>query len=145
MEAPIMANLATITPSHRAAPPAGGVVTGQPRRWLRLEGAAALAAGVGLYLQSGGHGLALLPLLLLVDVSMLGYLASPRIGAFTYNLAHNWALGIVVLGSGVALGAAPLELAGAVLLAHVGLDRLAGYGLKYPTSFGDTHLGHIGR
>jgi Domain of unknown function (DUF4260) len=27
----------------------------------------------------------------------------------------------------------------------VGIDRLAGYGLKHPTGFGDTHLGRIGR
>jgi hypothetical protein len=25
------------------------------------------------------------------------------------------------------------------------MDRLAGYGLKFPTSFHDTHLGRIGR
>jgi hypothetical protein len=35
--------------------------------------------------------------------------------------------------------------AGAALLAHIGGDRLLGYGLKYPTSFQDTHLGRIGR
>ena len=34
---------------------------------------------------------------------------------------------------------------GAILVAHVGMDRPAGYGLKLPTSFQDTHLGRIGR
>jgi hypothetical protein len=29
--------------------------------------------------------------------------------------------------------------------AHIGFDRLLGYGLKYPTAFTDTHLGKIGR
>jgi hypothetical protein len=29
--------------------------------------------------------------------------------------------------------------------AHVGFDRMLGYGLKYPTAFGDTHMGRIGR
>ena len=29
--------------------------------------------------------------------------------------------------------------------AHIGFDRALGYGLKYPTSFGETHLGRIGR
>ncbi len=42
-------------------------------------------------------------------------------------------------------GVAPLVLAGAVLVGHVGMDRLAGYGLKYPTAFRDTHLGRIGK
>ncbi len=36
-------------------------------------------------------------------------------------------------------------MAGAVLVAHVGMDRAAGYGLKLTTSFQDTHLGRIGK
>ena len=123
----------------------GGAVTGAPRAWLRIEGIAALAAGSLIYLASGGSLLALVPLLLVVDLSMAGYLAGPRPGAFIYNLAHNWALGLLVLGAGFALPSAPLVLAGAILVGHVGMDRLAGYGLKYPSAFGDTHLGRIGR
>jgi hypothetical protein len=34
-------------------------------------------------------------------------------------------------------------IAGAVLVAHVGMDRAVGYGLKYPTHFKDTHLQRI--
>ncbi len=52
---------------------------------------------------------------------------------------------LAALGVGQLLAAPPLDLAGWVLVAHVGGDRLAGYGLKYPTAFGDTHLGWIGR
>jgi hypothetical protein len=122
-----------------------GSVAGAVRVWLRIEGAAALVAGIALYLHEGGQVLWLIPLLLAVDVSMAGYLAGPRLGAICYNLAHNWATGLAVLGSGVALGSMPLLLAGAVLVAHVGFDRLAGYGLKYPTAFRDTHLGRLGR
>jgi hypothetical protein len=39
----------------------------------------------------------------------------------------------------------PLTAAGAILVAHSGMDRMAGYGLKLPTSFKDTHMGRIGR
>jgi hypothetical protein len=131
-----------IIPSPATIP---GAVTGAPRTWLRLEGAAALVAGAGLYLARGGELVWLVPLVLAVDVSMAGYLRGPRLGAAVYNLAHSWATGLVVLGAGVATGATPLLLAGAVLVAHAGMDRLAGYGLKYPTAFGDTHLGRIGR
>ena len=132
----------TMTPTTPASVPA---VIGAPRVWLRLEGLAALGAGVAVYLRQGGELLWLLPLLLAVDVSMIGYLVSPRVGAIGYNLAHNWAIGLLVLGMGVALPSTPLVLAGAVLVGHVGFDRLAGYGLKYPTAFADTHLGRIGR
>jgi hypothetical protein len=32
-----------------------------------------------------------------------------------------------------------------VWAAHIGFDRGLGYGLKYPSAFGDTHLGRIGK
>ena len=112
--------------------------------WLRLEGLAGFGAGIVLFGQLGGAWLLLVPALLLVDVSMIGYLRGPRAGAFTYNLAHQWATGLLVLGAGLATGIPILALAGAVLVAHVGMDRVAGYGLKQPTDFHDTHLGRIG-
>ncbi len=124
---------------------ATGAVEGAPLIWLRLEGMAALAAGAVLYWRLDGELIWLIPLLLLVDASMAGYLVGPRPGAFVYNLAHNWATGLLVLGAGWALTSTPLLLAGTILVGHVGMDRLAGYGLKYPTAFKDTHLGRLGR
>ena len=84
-------------------------------------------------------------LLLVPDVSAIGYLRGPRVGAFVYNLVHDLATGVVVAGIGLALGVVPVAAAGAILVAHSGMDRVAGYGLKLPTSFQDTHLGRIGR
>ncbi len=120
-------------------------VAGMPRVWLRVEGLAALGGGAGLYLTLGGELLWLVPLLLLVDVTMLGYLGGPRLGALVYNLAHNWAAGIVVLAVAWLTASPVIALAGAILVAHTGMDRAAGYGLKYPTAFADTHMGRIGR
>lgn len=120
-------------------------VMGLPRLILRAEGAAALLAGTVIYGSFDGDWLWFLPLLLLVDVSMAGYLAGPRAGAVVYDIAHNWALGLAVLGLGALTGVVGLVLAGAILVAHTGMDRLVGYGLKYPTGFQDTHLGRIGR
>lgn len=128
-----------------ATRPVTGAVTGTPRRWLRLEGLAFLIAGSAVYLAAGGPWILLVPLLLAVDLSMAGYLLGPRPGAIAYNLAHNQATALLVLGAGALLASAPVLLAGSVLLAHAGMDRLAGYGLKYATSFHDTHLGRIGR
>ncbi len=115
------------------------------RGWLRLEGAAAFIAGLALYGWLGGSWLLVLPLLLLPDLSAVGYLRGPRLGAFTYNLVHNWALGLAVLGLAVATNSVPCAIAGAILVAHVGMDRAVGYGLKLSTSFHDTHLGRMGR
>jgi hypothetical protein len=115
------------------------------RRWLQLEGLAAFAAGLAIFGWGNGPWLLVVPLLLVPDVSMLGYLRDDRVGAFTYNLVHTWALGLAVLGVGFGAGTAWLVLAGAVLVAHVGMDRTLGYGMKLATGFGDTHLGRIGK
>jgi hypothetical protein len=137
------------TSTVQAAAPAGsaapGITNGAVRSWLRLEGLAALVAGLAIFGAAGGTWLFLVPLILLPDLSAVGYLAGPRVGAFTYNLAHNWAPGLIVLGLGAWLASSALVLAGAILVAHVGLDRAAGYGLKLPTAFRETHLGRIGR
>jgi hypothetical protein len=63
----------------------------------------------------------------------------------TYNLAHNLLAGIALLVAGWYADVSPLAVFGAVLVAHVGMDRALGYGLKLPTDFKDTHLGRIGR
>lgn len=135
-----MAVMTTVPATSRVALPAATV-----RGWLRLEGAAAFAAGLALYGWLGGPWLLVLPLLLLPDLSAAGYLRGPRLGAFTYNIVHNWALGLALLGIAVGTGSAPVAIAGAILVAHVGMDRAVGYGLKLQTSFHDTHLGRVGR
>lgn len=112
---------------------------------LRAEAVALFVAGVLAYLQLNGPPLWLLPLLLAPDLSMIGYLRGPRLGAITYNLVHNLATALVVFAIGWFGAIAPLALAGAILVAHVGMDRTLGYGLKLPTDFHDTHLGRIGR
>jgi hypothetical protein len=82
-------------------------------------------------------------LLLAPDLSMLGYVAGPRVGAVVYNVFHAYPLP-AVLGIFGLLGGSPLVLAVALIwLAHIGMDRLLGYGLKYPTEFKDTHLGRL--
>ncbi|SNC61320.1 protein of unknown function [Hymenobacter gelipurpurascens] len=81
---------------------------------------------------------------LLPDLSMLGYLAGPRVGAAAYNVAHHKGVAIAVGLAGWWLGLPLLLLAGTVLLFHSAFDRLLGYGLKLNTGFHDTHLGRVG-
>lgn len=119
-------------------------IDSQARRWLRLEGLAILVAGGIAFGRLGGEFVWFLPAMLVPDLAIAGYLAGPRVGAFVYNFVHNWAFGLVVVGAGLVLAVPPLALAGAVFIAHTGMDRAAGYGLKFVTGFGDTHLGRIG-
>ena len=115
------------------------------RPWLRAEGLAVFASGLAGFLFLGLPWWAFVLLLLVPDVSMVGYLRGPGVGAIVYNVAHDLATGLAVAGAGLAISSVPLAAAGAILVAHSGMDRLAGYGLKFPSSFQDTHLGRIGR
>ena len=114
-----------------------------PRVLLRLEGLAVLVAALALYFD-GGHGWLLLAVLALApDLSMVGYLAGPRVGAAAYNLAHAY-VGPLALALGGVLGDSDLAVRLALIwFAHIGVDRAIGYGLKYPTAFKDTHLQRV--
>lgn len=100
--------------------------------------------GTILWFANDGSLIWFIPALLIPDVSMVGYVANSRIGAIAYNAVHNLTIAGVALGLGWWLDSRYVLLVGAVLLAHVGMDRTLGYGLKYPTGFQDTHLGRIG-
>jgi Domain of unknown function (DUF4260) len=78
-------------------------------------------------------------------LSFIAYLADPKIGAVVYNAAHSYMAPVALLTAGFAAGE-PLVLSIAMIwLAHIGIDRALGYGLKYQTGFGFTHLGRIGK
>jgi hypothetical protein len=77
------------------------------------------------------------------DISFLGYLAGARAGAAAYNALHT-TVGPLALGvTGVLTGTALAVQLALVWLAHIGFDRLLGYGLKYPESFRETHLQRV--
>lgn len=91
------------------------------------------------------------------DISMLGYLAGPRVGAVSYNFFHHKALGAAIIISALALDhvlylSLPAVLdqqvwlpIGLVLFGHSSMDRMLGYGLKFGDDFQHTHLGWIGK
>jgi hypothetical protein len=113
---------------------------------LRLE-EAAIFVGVVLAFYGSFLGPEWLAVLLLFapDLSAVGYLAGPRVGAFTYNLAHHRGLAVALYFAGISTETQWLIWAGIFMFAHSTLDRVLGYGLKYPDSFQNTHLGPIGR
>ena len=115
----------------------------RPGVMLRVEGAAMLAGSVLLYWMNGGSWWLFALLLLAPDVSMVGYLAGPRVGAALYNAFHSYPLPAALGTVGLLVGA-PLAVALALVwFAHIGMDRLMGYGLKFPTGFKDTHLQRV--
>ncbi len=114
-----------------------------PRALLHLEGAVLLVAAVAVYFRLGLPWWAFLLFLLAPDLSAVGYLAGARVGSVAYNLAHTtvWPVLLGVAGWWWGLGwAAPVAL---IWLAHIGMDRMVGYGLKYPEGFKQNHLHRV--
>ena len=128
--------------SGKSAP---GVTAGGVAATLRLEGGAVLAASVIGYQALGGSWWVFATLFLVPDLSMLGYLMNRRVGAFCYNLGHSY-LAPAALALAGYLGEAPsLYPIALIWTAHIGFDRLLGFGLKYAAGFGVTHLGLGGK
>lgn len=114
-----------------------------PRVLLHLEGVAVAVAALSLYLHESYSWLLFGVLVLVPDLSMLGFLAGARVGSVTYNAAHTTVTPVLLGTAGVVM---PSQIATAVALIwllHIGFDRAIGYGLKYPSSFKETHLGRV--
>jgi hypothetical protein len=128
-----------------AAIPTNGAATGAVRTLLRLEGITLFAGMTLLYGLWDGSWLVYVILFLAPDLSFAAYLAGPKVGAIVYNAAHSYLAPVALMTAGLAM-ASPLILSLAMIwLAHIGIDRALGYGLKYQTGFAFTHLGKIGK
>ena len=114
-------------------------------RFQRAENAAIAAAAAALFVHLDFAWWWLIALFLAFDLSFLGYLAGPRLGAWAYNLAHSY-VGPGLLGLAAVAGDLRWAAFVALLWAfHIGVDRTLGYGLKREDGFEHTHLGRIGR
>jgi hypothetical protein len=111
---------------------------------LRLEGLAVAALSAVFYARTGASWWLFAALWLTPDLSMLGYLAGPRWGARIYNAVHSYVTPATLAVTGLLFGSAALLPYALIWFNHIGIDRLMGYGLKYPDGFGFTHLGKLG-
>jgi hypothetical protein len=118
-------------------------MTDLPRRLLHLEGLAVAAGALVLYFDAGYGWLLLVVLALAPDLAMLGYLAGPRVGALSYDLVHTYVGPVTLAVVGVGGDADTATQVALIWATHIGVDRLLGYGLKYPSGFKDTHLQRV--
>jgi hypothetical protein len=112
---------------------------------LKLEELAQFALGIFVFSMLPYAWWVFPALLLLPDIGMLGYIANPKIGAFTYNVFHHKGIAIIIGLFGVYLNSDQAVLVGVLLFSHAAFDRILGYGLKFEDSFKNTHLGKIGK
>lgn len=133
---------------NRTPPPAGSeqcaAVSGAILFYLRLESLAVVALSALLYARTGASWWLFAALWLVPDLSMLGYLAGPCRGARTDNAMHTYATPATLALARLLLRRAEVMPYALIWFNHVGVDRLLGYGLKYPAGFGWTHLGNPG-
>lgn len=121
-----------------------GSVIGTPRLLLRLEGLATFIVAVAVYRQFGQSWWLFALLFLAPDLAMLGYLAGPRVGSVAYNIAHFYLLPLLLAAIGLSVAQPVVAAVAVIWIAHIGIDRALGYGLKYPEGFASTHLGVLG-
>jgi len=107
---------------------------------LRAEGLVVFLASSYFYVQLDANIILFLALWLLPDVSMVGYLKDKKMGAIFYDFVHNYILSLGIIVLGFVLGNTFIVSLGLILSSHIGLDRFFGYGVKYASSFKDTHI-----
>jgi Domain of unknown function (DUF4260) len=122
---------------------AGPVAGSSVHILLRLEGLAAAALSAVFYARTGASWWLFAALWLTPDLSMLGYLAGPRLGARVYNAIHSYVTPATLAVVGLLLGSHALLPFALIWMNHIGIDRLMGYGLKYPAGFKFTHLSKL--
>ena len=117
------------------------------KKWIALEEAALTIAALAVLIRQapGLPAWALLLLFFAPDLSMIGYVFNAKAGALCYNVAHHRGIALLIAASGFYGHIGWLLTAGILLFAHASFDRILGYGLKYATGFGHTHLGAVGK
>lgn len=126
-------------PDSSASPTDGSHV----QLFLRLEGLAATALSAAFYARTGASWWLFAGLWLMPDLSMLGYLGGPKMGARIYNAIHSYVTPATLAVTALLLGSPALLPYALIWMNHIGMDRLMGYGLKYPAGFKFTHLGKL--
>jgi hypothetical protein len=116
-----------------------------PTLFLRIEGAVLLGLATFLYWWADGGLLVFMVLFLVPDLAMVGYLGGPRMGAVVYNLFHTYLVPATLMIMGFTTPVRGAFYWALIWFAHIGMDRMVGFGLKRTSGFQETHLGRIGR
>jgi hypothetical protein len=114
-----------------------------PAKLLRLEGLVLFVSSIALYAHLQGNGWLFVGLLLAPDLAALGYLRNPAVGSLFYNAAHTCVTPLTLFVIGTVTGSVIIAQLALIWLAHIGMDRAVGYGLKYAESFKLTHLAKV--
>lgn len=110
---------------------------------IKLEDLGFFLLSLYFYSQTGHSWWLYALLILLPDIGMVGYAVNKNLGAIIYNIFHHRGLAVLLLLFGWVSISEYVALAGIILLSHASLDRVFGYGLKYPDDFKHTHMQEV--
>jgi Domain of unknown function (DUF4260) len=114
-----------------------------PKLLLKVEGLLVFLVAILMYRELGASWWMFALLFLVPDVSMLGYFSGAALGAVTYNVVHTYAFPIVLFSGGLLTERSGWMAIAIIWAAHIGFDRVLGFGLKYPEEFWATHFGRV--
>jgi hypothetical protein len=112
---------------------------------LKSEALAFFVACLWAYSLVGASWTLFLLLLLVPDIFMIGYAKNSKLGALVYNAGHTYNIPFLLLGLFLLIHTPILLPLSIIWIAHISMDRMLGFGLKFDTDFKDTHLGKIGK
>ncbi len=110
---------------------------------LKIEGLMVLALSTYFYFSMQFSWILFVILLFAPDLSALGYLKNNKVGSIVYNLFHTYSIPVVIIIFSVLVSNHVSLMVSLIWVAHIGMDRFFGFGLKYPTMFQDTHFDRI--
>lgn len=111
-----------------------------PIMFQRIEGGFILAACAVVYLLIRGDPWIFALLFFSFDISILGYLVNAKVGAISYNTVHSFIGPTVLFMIGLLTSSDKAIYFTLIWLAHLGFDRMIGFGMMYPDEFGNSHL-----
>ncbi|MEN1968480.1 DUF4260 domain-containing protein [Lentibacillus sp. N15] len=110
---------------------------------LHTEGWTVLILSTYFYFHLGYSGILFAILLFIPDLSALGYLKSNKVGSVLYNIFHTYCIPVAIIMYGMLVNNHTSLMIALIWVAHIGMDRMFGFGLKYPTKFQDTHFNRV--
>ncbi|MGR9086561.1 MAG: DUF4260 domain-containing protein [Gammaproteobacteria bacterium] len=112
---------------------------------IKLEGLAVLLLAVAIFWQQSFSWSLFGSTVLLPDLALFGYLVNAKLDARLYNVTHAKLLPSALAVAAIITSNALISALSLIRFAHIGFDRMLGYGLKFPEGIKVTHLGTIAK
>jgi len=114
-----------------------------PRTFMHVDGLALLAGSLVFYANLNFNWVTFALLLFTPDLPLILYGVNKQMASIAYNLVHSLVFPILLLvTSHFADNIVGIQLS-LIWLAHIGMDRVFGYGFKYLGRMKETHFSRV--